>query len=160
MLYLLFALCPEPYLKLVLGYAVSPQSTGIPDPQKNFRTSELLAFVIRFAVDEWLLSSVGKGMLGWVETRIPQENAALAAKTGKSDLWNSFGLGQVSGTAKGNPPSTLHDIKVVVGNKVMMAEEGISISKSTDEYMRDMEVSLITLIGCHTKVLLVQRRHP
>lgn len=40
--------------------------------------------------------------------------------------------------------STLHDVKIVVGNKAIMAEEGIAISKTVDEYMRDMEVRLVS----------------
>ncbi len=32
------------------------------------------------------------------------------------------------------------DAKVVLGNKQMMADEGIPITKAVDEYMRDMEV--------------------
>ena len=82
----------------------------------------------------------GKGIVGWVETHAPQENAALAAKIGGSALWNSFGTNQAPGNAKSSL-SAPHDVKVVVGNKAMMAEEDILISKSTDEYMRDMEVS-------------------
>ena len=31
----------------------------------------------------------------------------------------------------------------MVGNKALMAEEGISISKPVDEYMRDMEVQAL-----------------
>lgn len=37
------------------------------------------------------------------------------------------------------------DVKVVLGNKQMMADEGISISKTVDEYMRDMEVCFPTI---------------
>ncbi len=33
------------------------------------------------------------------------------------------------------------DVKVVLGNKQMMADEGVAISKAVDDYMRDMEVS-------------------
>lgn len=32
-------------------------------------------------------------------------------------------------------------MKVVLGNKQMMADEGIAVSKAVDDYMRDMEVS-------------------
>ena len=35
------------------------------------------------------------------------------------------------------------DVKVVLGNKQMMADEGIAISKAVDDYMRDMEVSIV-----------------
>lgn len=41
----------------------------------------------------------------------------------------------------GSNEALLHDIKVVVGNKALMAEEDITIGKAVDEYMRDMEVS-------------------
>ncbi len=34
------------------------------------------------------------------------------------------------------------DVKVILGNKQMMADEGIPISKAVDDYMRDMEVCL------------------
>ena len=34
-------------------------------------------------------------------------------------------------------------MKVVLGNKQMMADEGIAISKAVDDYMRDMEVSVV-----------------
>lgn len=40
----------------------------------------------------------------------------------------------------GSGESPMHDVKIVVGNKALMGEEGITISKSVDEYMRDMEV--------------------
>jgi len=38
-------------------------------------------------------------------------------------------------------PASGRDVKVVLGNKQMMADEGIAISKGVDDYMRDMEVS-------------------
>ena len=41
--------------------------------------------------------------------------------------------------AKGGPASS-RDVKVVLGNKQMMADENIPISKAVDDYMRDMEV--------------------
>jgi hypothetical protein len=37
------------------------------------------------------------------------------------------------------------DVKVVLGNKQMMADEGITVSKPVDEYMRDMEVRFPTI---------------
>ena len=37
-------------------------------------------------------------------------------------------------------PWLQQDVKVVLGNKQMMADEGVAISKAVDDYMRDMEV--------------------
>ncbi len=34
----------------------------------------------------------------------------------------------------------LQDVKVVVGNKAMMLDEGVGVGKAVDDYMRDMEV--------------------
>ena len=34
-------------------------------------------------------------------------------------------------------------VKVIVGNKKMMAQEGISISQTVDDYMREMEVAAL-----------------
>ena len=55
-----------------------------------------------------------------------------------------MGLGQVTpskvpGTAAAS--RQLQDVKVVIGNKKMMSEEGVSISQAVDDYMREMEVS-------------------
>ena len=51
--------------------------------------------------------------------------------------------------AKASPakgPGSNRDVKVVLGNKQMMADEGVAISKAVDDYMRDMEVGS-SLIG-------------
>jgi hypothetical protein len=59
----------------------------------------------------------GKGVLGWVPAK---------ASVSKSPV---------------KLPAAAQDVKVVLGNKQMMLEEGIPISKPVDDYMRDMEVS-------------------
>ena len=41
-------------------------------------------------------------------------------------------------------PESEREVKVVVGNKQMMADEGISIEGQADEFMREKEV----LLGC------------
>ena len=92
----------------------------------------------------------GKGILGWVGTYVPLDKpAVLASQAQSSSPWSLGGLVPAPARAVGSGESTLHDIKVVVGNKALMAEEGITISKPVDEYMRDMEVffSLLLLSG-------------
>ena len=39
-------------------------------------------------------------------------------------------------------------VKVTVGNKKMMAQEGIPVSQTVDDYMREMEVGLPVLCAC------------
>lgn len=58
----------------------------------------------------------GKGVLGWVVA-------------GPELSWSPI-----------KPKEGPQDAKVVLGNKQMMADEGIPISKAVDDYMRDMEV--------------------
>ena len=64
----------------------------------------------------------GKGIVGW---------AAASEQLGEQS------------PAKASPakgPGSSRDVKVVLGNKQMMADEGVPISKAVDDYMRDMEV--------------------
>ena len=64
----------------------------------------------------------GKGIVGW---------AAASEQLGEQS------------PAKASPakgPGSSRDVKVVLGNKQMMADEGVAISKAVDDYMRDMEV--------------------
>ena len=52
--------------------------------------------------------------------------------------------------AKASPakgPGSSRDVKVVLGNKQMMADEGVPISKAVDDYMRDMEVGSSSIRG-------------
>lgn len=39
-------------------------------------------------------------------------------------------------------------VKVTVGNKKMMAQEGIPVSQTVDDYMREMEVDFPALYAC------------
>ena len=92
-------------------------------------------------------------MVGWVGTTLPVElpvaaGAAPAAQPAENSFWQAMGLGQVTpskapGTAAASSqlPAKLQDVKVVIGNKKMMGEEGVSISQAVDDYMREMEVS-------------------
>ena len=89
-------------------------------------------------------------MVGWVGTTLPVElpvaaGAAPAGQPAETSFWQAMGLGQVTpGKATGGPAaasSQLQDVKVVIGNKKMMGEEGVSISQAIDDYMREMEVS-------------------
>ena len=54
-----------------------------------------------------------------------------------------------SGLAQKKSPtkdlSDSSDVKVVLGNKHMMADNGIAVSKAVDEYMRDMEVRALAV---------------
>ena len=75
----------------------------------------------------------------------PDKPAVLASKAQNGSLWSSGGSSQVPGRALGSGESPMHDVKIVVGNKALMGEEGITISKSVDEYMRDMEVKTFLL---------------
>lgn len=61
----------------------------------------------------------GKGILGWVLA-----DSSLSKSPIKS-------------------PGSSKDVKVVLGNKQMMADEGIPVTKPVDDYMRDMEVSCV-----------------
>ena len=66
--------------------------------------------------------TAGKGIVGW---------AAASEQQGEKS------------PAKASPakgPGSSRDVKVVLGNKQMMADEGVAISKAVDDYMRDMEV--------------------
>ena len=65
----------------------------------------------------------GKGIVGWASS-----SEAPARKSPAKAF-------SPNGTA------SARDVKVVLGNKQMMADEGIAISKGVDDYMRDMEVS-------------------
>ena len=58
----------------------------------------------------------GKGVLGWVAVGPELTASPIKGKDGPQDA------------------------KVVLGNKQMMADEGIPITKAVDDYMRDMEV--------------------
>ena len=90
----------------------------------------------------------GKGILGWVGTNTPPDRpAVLASKAQSSSQWSLGGLVQTAGRPAGSSEDTLHDIKIVVGNKALMAEEGITISKTVDEYMRDMEVNAFSCLA-------------
>lgn len=42
--------------------------------------------------------------------------------------------------------ATPREVKVVLGNKAIMGDEGVPISKPVDDYMRDMEVGLGALL--------------
>ncbi len=44
-------------------------------------------------------------------------------------------------------------VKVVVGNKKMMAQEAIVVSQAVDDYMREMEVSQPALLESHASML-------
>ena len=68
----------------------------------------------------------GKGIVGWTASSEP---------AGKKS------------SAKASPAKAAgadRDVKVVLGNKQMMADEGVAISKAVDDYMRDMEVSRLS----------------
>jgi hypothetical protein len=65
----------------------------------------------------------GKGVLGWVVAGPELSRSPIKPKEGPQDA------------------------KVVLGNKQMMADEGIPISKAVDDYMRDMEVR--PHLGCN-----------
>ena len=39
-------------------------------------------------------------------------------------------------------------VKVTVGNKKMLAQEGIPVSQAADDYMREMEVCPFTMSCC------------
>jgi hypothetical protein len=47
-------------------------------------------------------------------------------------------------------------VKVVVGNKKMMAQEAIVVSQAVDDYMREMEVSQPALLESHVSMLSVK----
>lgn len=47
-------------------------------------------------------------------------------------------------------------VKVVVGNKKMMAQEAIVVSQAVDDYMREMEVSQPALLESHASMLSVK----
>ena len=66
----------------------------------------------------YLAWPAGKGVLGWVAVGPEISRSPIKGKEGP------------------------RDVKVILGNKQMMADEGIPISKAVDDYMRDMEVCL------------------
>ena len=138
-----------------------------------------------------MLPHAGKGVLGWVPSRIDWRSAsqqstpdwkirsaslasapgspdaepkqAAAPSPGKPPLPRpgsavraaASALGAVSvgralqGLDGGLPPdglpvlATPRDVKVVLGNKAMLAAEGISVPRPVDDYMRDMEVHIV-----------------
>jgi len=47
-------------------------------------------------------------------------------------------------------------VKVVVGNKKMMAQEAIVVSQAVDDYMREMEVSQPALLALPASMLSVK----
>ncbi|KAK9916964.1 hypothetical protein WJX75_009286 [Coccomyxa subellipsoidea] len=69
-----------------------------------------------------VLSIAGKGVLGWVVAGPELSRSPIKPKEGPQDA------------------------KVVLGNKQMMADEGIPISKAVDDYMRDMEAKCCTCV--------------
>lgn len=81
-------------------------------------------------------------------TSIPPEKPALAQQPGF--LWG-LGSGPAPGKSHAKEAASHNDIKVVVGNKTLMVEEDITISKSVDEYMRDMEVATTSFSLCGHK---------
>ena len=97
-----------------------------------------------------LFNFAGKGILGWVGTNMPPGNPVLASKSGGTFPWPGALSSQAPGKVVSN---ALHDVKIVVGNKTIMAEEDIAISKPVDEYMRDMEVRV------HTAVFTLEKAH-
>lgn len=58
----------------------------------------------------------------------------------ESGFWQLLGHGQADASQAGDGKA--QDTKVVVGNKKIMGEEGVSISQAVDDYMREMEVRL------------------
>ena len=48
-------------------------------------------------------------------------------------------------------------VKVVVGNKKMMAQEAIAVSQAVDDYMREMEVRQLAWLESHASMLRVKR---
>ncbi|KAK9810274.1 hypothetical protein WJX72_007760 [[Myrmecia] bisecta] len=78
----------------------------------------------------------GKGIKGWVPSSF-------------SPAPRSPGPGAVRPGAA--------DVKVVVGNKKMMAEEGVSVSKPVDDYMREMEGQCCTcvMVAVHDSLVAV-----
>ena len=87
----------------------------------------------------------GKGIVGWVASSsswatlgsgLPAAaGPETPAKRSPAKAYPAKG----PSPAKGGPVSS-RDVKVVLGNKQMMADENIPVSKDVDEYMRDMEV--------------------
>ncbi|EIE26688.1 heavy metal P-type ATPase [Coccomyxa subellipsoidea C-169] len=69
-----------------------------------------------------VLSVAGKGVLGWVAVGPEISRSPIKGKEGP------------------------RDVKVILGNKQMMADEGIPISKAVDDYMRDMEAKCCTCV--------------
>ncbi|BDA40669.1 probable copper-transporting ATPase HMA5 [Coccomyxa sp. Obi] len=69
-----------------------------------------------------VVSVAGKGVLGWVAVGPELLLSPIKGKEGPQDA------------------------KVVLGNKQMMADEGIPITKAVDDYMRDMEARCCTCV--------------
>jgi hypothetical protein len=112
---------------------VQKEATGGERDQRTTRNSPLCHAPPVFVA--------GKGILGWVETSIPQDSPLPPPTPQPTGLWGSVGFGgQGSPSVPRDGGEGLRDVKVVVGNKAMMLDEGVGIGKAVDDYMRDMEV--------------------
>lgn len=92
----------------------------------------------------------GKGIRGWVapgEAAAAPTPHASPAKPGAGGLMSHVGRapggaragGKGAGLGSGPAP----DVKVVVGNKQMLALEGLAVPQAVDEWMREREVCVL-----------------
>ena len=89
-----------------------------------------------------LLVTAGKGMVGWVthasaETSPPQSTTAPGSpRHRKGGSPRAATLGSPKAEFPGRPT----EVRVVVGNKRLLADESIHVPHDVDEYMREKEV--------------------
>lgn len=75
-----------------------------------------------------VIGCAGKGIVGWVESSV---------------------AGWAGDDSAAKQPGRGRDVKVLAGNKTLMAEEGVGISQAVDDYMREMEVgNLASFVTC------------
>ena len=91
----------------------------------------------------------GRGIVGWVTAAPHIGRSASPAQPAESKPrsgWGSF-LGPSTPPA---PPASSGDVRVAVGNKLLMQESDVEVPANVDAYMRKMEVSfpLAALSGC------------
>ena len=110
-------------------------------------------------------SEPGKGIRGWVApgeaAAAPTPPHASPAKPGAGGLMSHVGRSPAAaprapgaaraggkGTGLGSGPAP--DVKVVVGNKQMLALEGLAVPQAVDEWMREREVCFLpSLLAYH-----------
>lgn len=93
------------------------------------------------------MAGAGKGMVGWVACG-PAGGATGPAAAAPGSPRQRKGGSPRAGQREGlrtESPTRPAEVRVVVGNKRLMADERIPVPHEVDEYMREKEVSLQAL---------------